>query len=149
MLTQSRGVGFLRYWTFSNLPLFLLGAPMLAILFLSCFWAIGADASSVVSPKAGLSLTRGSASPLLTNLAIAQFFLTAMALTSYHVQIINRISSGYPLWYWYLACQALGLSDHSIPLGPKRKIPFLAIVQVMVIYALVQGVLFGSFLPPA
>ncbi|KAL4942495.1 hypothetical protein BDV06DRAFT_191915 [Aspergillus oleicola] len=141
------GVGFLRYWTVSNIPLFLLALPMLAILFLSSFWAVGADvsfSSSKSSTKADLALAAGPAASLLTQLAIAQFVLTAMALTSYHVQIINRISSGYPLWYWYLTNMALGSS-------PKFKYssPFLVIVQAMVIYALVQGVLFGSFLPPA
>lgn len=90
----------------------------------------------------------GPASTLLTRLAVAQFILTAMALTSYHVQIVNRISSGYPLWYWYLACQALGTSERTPP-TVKYKNHFPALVQVMAIYALVQGVLFGSFLPPA
>ncbi|KAL4808358.1 GPI mannosyltransferase 2 [Aspergillus unguis] len=142
------GVGFLRYWTLSNLPLFLLGAPMLGILFLSCFWALNEGPLST-TPRTSPTISHGPATHLLTQLAIAQFILTAMALTSYHVQIINRISSGYPLWYWYLAYQALGILDHSLPVGITRKIPFLAIVQVMVVYALVQGVLFGSFLPPA
>ncbi|KAL4788138.1 GPI mannosyltransferase 2 [Aspergillus varians] len=145
------GVGFLRYWTVSNIPLFLLASPMLLILFLSSFWAVGADAPfSIfnVSLKAGSAPLSGPAAQLLTQLAIIQFVLTAMALTSYHVQIINRISSGYPLWYWYLACQALGTTERTLPMA-KYSAPFLALVSVMVIYALVQAVLFGSFLPPA
>ncbi|KAL4921726.1 GPI mannosyltransferase 2 [Aspergillus aurantiobrunneus] len=145
------GVGFLRYWTMSNLPLFLLASPMLLILFLSCFWAVGTGVGVSPfssSPKPTSTPLLNSAVPLLTKLAIAQFILTIMALTSYHVQIVNRISSGYPLWYWYLACQALEIPEHTLPLA-KHDTRFLAIVQVMVVYALVQAVLFGSFLPPA
>ncbi|KAL3479097.1 GPI mannosyltransferase 2 [Aspergillus californicus] len=145
------GVGFLRYWTVSNIPLFLLALPMLLILFLSCSWALSADLSLLSpndSPKSGPILSLSPASPLLTQLAIAQFILTAMAFTSYHVQIINRVSSGYPLWYWYLVWHALGISEDAQS-KVKYKTRSLAIVQVMVVYALVQATLFGSFLPPA
>ncbi|KAL4960444.1 DUF409 domain protein [Aspergillus stella-maris] len=145
------GVGFLRYWTVSNIPLFLLALPMMGVLFLSSFWAVGADisfSSSQPTTKTSPALAAGPAASLLTRLAIAQFVLTAMALTSYHVQIINRISSGYPLWYWYLTSLALGSSDRSLA-RLKLSSPFMVLVQTMVIYALVQSVLFGSFLPPA
>ncbi|KAL5336805.1 GPI mannosyltransferase 2 [Aspergillus crustosus] len=135
------GVGFLRYWTVPNIPLFLLAAPMLVILFLSSVWAIRADV--LQSPKGG-----SPAPPILKQLAIVQFVLTAMALTGYHVQIINRISSGYPLWYWFLAWHALETSDGARSRA-KYRTHILLIIQVMVIYALVQAVLFGSFLPPA
>jgi phosphatidylinositol glycan class V len=70
-----------------------------------------------------------------------------MAVTSYHVQIVNRISSGYPLWYWYLVWRALGTSDTTQ--SAKNRTQILFVVQLMVAYALVQAVLFGSFLPPA
>ncbi|KAL4908206.1 hypothetical protein BDW74DRAFT_98309 [Aspergillus multicolor] len=141
------GVGFLRYWTVSNLPLFLLASPMLLLLFLSCFWALGAPVP-LLSVKVRPSLSSGPAASLITQLAIVQLILAAMALTSYHVQIINRISSGYPLWYWYIAWQALGGSDLSLPMI-KYSSQSMVIVQAMVIYGLIQGVLFGSFLPPA
>ncbi|KAI9375286.1 GPI mannosyltransferase 2 [Aspergillus egyptiacus] len=145
------GVGFLRYWTVSNLPLFLIASPMLLILFLSCFWAFSADVPSLstkTSSKASRVISPSSAAPLLIQLAIAQFLLTTMAVTTYHVQIVNRISSGYPLWYWYLACQAVGIPDDTRS-KIKYSARFLVIVQCMMIYALVQATLFGSFLPPA
>ncbi|RDW60492.1 DUF409 domain protein [Aspergillus mulundensis] len=144
------GVGFLRYWTVSNLPLFLLASPMLLILFLSCFWGLGAPVPlSFKTPiKARIAIPSGPAATLLTQLAIVQLILATMALTSYHVQIINRISSGYPLWYWYIAWQALGTSDRS-SFRIKYSSQFMVIVQAMVMYGLIQGVLFGSFLPPA
>ncbi|KAL2798406.1 GPI mannosyltransferase 2 [Aspergillus keveii] len=144
------GVGFLKYWTVPNIPLFLLATPMLLILFLSSLWALGAQispGSSGTTLKTCSTLFSSPASSLLTQLAIAQFILTVMAVTSYHVQIVNRISSGYPLWYWYLVWRALGTSDTTQ--SAKNRTQILFVVQLMVAYALVQAVLFGSFLPPA
>lgn len=80
----------------------------------------------------------------LYRLAIPQAVLAALALTNSHVQIINRISSGYPLWYWYISFCTLeyGNTTHAA-LKPR----FL--VQAMVLYGFIQGGLFASFLPPA
>lgn len=84
---------------------------------------------------------------MLFRLAVPQGLLAIMALTSYHVQIINRISSGYPLWYWWLVSTAMdGLQG--TPKSQSRSLLSIA-TQAMVGYALIQGVLFGSFLPPA
>ncbi|KAJ5138675.1 uncharacterized protein N7515_003523 [Penicillium bovifimosum] len=127
-------VGFLRYWTVSNIPLFLLAAPMLAIICRSSLWALQSPSSSSTSP--------GS---MLTRLAVPQGLLAVMAFVGYHVQIINRISSGYPLWYWYLVTSAVDLSSSSL----KQSRTLAVAVYSMVGYALIQGVLFGSFLPPA
>ena len=38
---------------------------------------------------------------LICILALPQVTLAVLALTSYHVQIINRLSSGYVVWYWW------------------------------------------------
>ncbi|KAL3438490.1 GPI mannosyltransferase 2 [Aspergillus tetrazonus] len=144
------GVGLFRYWTVSNLPLFLLALPMLLILFQSCFWALRAGAPCWLknSAEAGRLKLPDSSAQLLKQLAVVQLVLAAMALTSYHVQIINRISSGYPLWYWYLTNQALEIPDRSSSAARYSSL-FMVSLQAMVIYALVQGVLFASFLPPA
>lgn len=85
---------------------------------------------------------------LLIRFAVPQGLLAVMALTNYHVQIINRISSGYPVWYWYLACLVLNCVGASLS-PSKANHRFAVVVQGMVIYALIQAVLFGSFLPPA
>lgn len=82
---------------------------------------------------------------MLVRLSIPQGLLAVLALTSYHVQIINRISSGYPLWYWYLVSGAV--DSLSSPKAHHRVLT--TAVWGMVGYALIQGVLFGSFLPPA
>lgn len=84
---------------------------------------------------------------MLIRLAVPQGSLAVMALTSYHVQIVNRISSGYPLWYWYLVSSAMDVVQDPRKQQHSRTLTVAA--QAMVAYALIQGVLFGSFLPPA
>jgi phosphatidylinositol glycan class V len=91
---------------------------------------------------------------LLRSLAAPQLLLAILALTSYHVQIITRISSGYCIWYFWLAhVVILSAEESPMPKGDKSNTWTLGgatnIVIYMVIYAAVQAVLFSSFLPPA
>jgi phosphatidylinositol glycan class V len=74
-----------------------------------------------------------------------------MATTSFHVQIINRISSGCALWYIVLAVLVVdrsGRPQQGLPgvLGGRNR---EVLVRVMVAYAIVQGGLYAAFLPPA
>lgn len=145
----NRNVGFLRYWTISNLPLFCLAIPMLTILTRSSLWALSGKAS-IHGPegknrrKEDLD-RRSHMQDCLSRLAIPQGLLAVMAFAIYHVQIITRISSGYPLWYWYLASS---IFRYSAAGGKGMEQPNL-IVRVMVLYGLIQAGLFASFLPPA
>jgi hypothetical protein len=77
--------------------------------------------------------------------ALPQALLTLLAVTNYHVQIINRLSSGYAVWYWWLAFCVI---DDTSPQPKGRGVPGLT-VKWMITYALIQGGLFASFLPPA
>ena len=148
-----RGVGFLSYWTISNLPLFILATPMLFILLRSGIWALQGCLSSEISADKGNREHAGISPPLRINQAIARRFATpqivlaALALTTYHVQVITRLSSGYPVWYWWLA--SLILDDRRTGLMVRKWSTAFIISRWMVIYAIVQGGLFASFLPPA
>ncbi|KAL9601929.1 MAG: hypothetical protein Q9219_002153 [cf. Caloplaca sp. 3 TL-2023] len=65
---------------------------------------------------------------------------------SIYTWIITRISSGYPLWYWWLA----SMIDDQREIGMASfKLPSRVVVKWMMIYALVQAGLFAAFLPPA
>lgn len=144
-------MGFLRYWTVSNIPLFLLAAPMLFILCRAFIWAL--KMPWVAEKERPLTVIDQAMSPtatdsLLIRLAVPQGLLAVMAFTSYHVQIINRISSGYPLWYWYLVCSVLHRVRES-PSTAKQNRLLAIVMQGMVVYGLIQAVLYGSFLPPA
>ncbi|EEP80446.1 predicted protein [Uncinocarpus reesii 1704] len=80
----------------------------------------------------------------LARLALPPAMLAVLAITSYHVQIINRVASGYPVLYWWLASAFLGYgSKESYLLKPRH------VLSGMVMYGIVQASLFASFLPPA
>jgi len=77
--------------------------------------------------------------------ALPQLCLAVFTFTSFHVQIINRISSGYPLWYVTLATLVVKTTNHKR--SESRLVEY--IVRGMIMYAIIQGVLYASFLPPA
>lgn len=138
LLTRNRNVGFLRYWTLPNVPLFLLAGPMLYLLAKS-----GADFFSrphIINEGMKNSTVSDNLASLIRSMASAQLLLTVLAITNYHTQIITRISSGYPLWYLWLANQL----SHDKTAGFGKNF-----VIFMVMYAGIQGALFASFLPPA
>jgi phosphatidylinositol glycan class V len=124
---------------------------MLSILGLSATWALGGPKNRLNarteqdrSPASDIARGESFTHTQLQKFAIPQLVLTVLALTTYHVQIITRISSGYMVWYWWLAF----LASEEPQARRKRGLPMIA-VRWMVIYAIVQGGLFASFLPPA
>ncbi|KAI1160301.1 GPI mannosyltransferase 2 [Nemania serpens] len=131
-------VGFLRYWTPPNIPLFLLAGPML--YFLAKSGVSFLSNPYFLTEKVKNSAVSTDLAALLRSMASIQLILTALAVTNYHVQIITRVSSGYPLWYWWLA----NLLSDGRTAGTGKNI-----VLFMIMYASIQGALFASFLPPA
>ncbi|CZT15454.1 related to GPI mannosyltransferase 2 [Ramularia collo-cygni] len=129
-------VGFLRYWTVSNIPLFLLATPMLLMLGLT---ALDALRDWMVEGEKEREFERG----MLGRLALPQIILTGLAITSFHTQIVNRVSSGYAGWYIAVAL-ALHEEGNAMLKGKGQWI-----VRAMVVYAVVQGGLYASFMPPA
>ncbi|KAE8451564.1 hypothetical protein EG329_003637 [Mollisiaceae sp. DMI_Dod_QoI] len=137
-------VGLFRYWTVSNSPLFVLAIPMFAILTVSAVWAFSyvsgkgfPQATKTDGAKASeIALTEGETN-VICNMAVSQLILVVLTSTTAHVQIITRISSAYPVWLWYLAMFAR-----------EGKLPSM-FVKFMVLYGLIQGGLYASFLPPA
>ncbi|KAF8254144.1 mannosyltransferase [Wilcoxina mikolae CBS 423.85] len=124
-------VGPFRYWTLSNLPLFLLATPTLVVLLQSGAWAW---ADSQMNPD------------IVNRLAISQLLLAVMAIIAYHVQIITRLSSGCVVWYWWIAVKIMDEGRQTVP-GSTGGSSW--ILRWMVMYSLIQGVLFAGFLPPA
>lgn len=124
-------VGPFKYWTLSNAPLFILAAPMLTLLLLSSSKYIPVRISDV------FQCNRTPA--ILQRFALPQAAIAILALTSFHVQIISRIASGYPIWYLYIA-QTMSESSS----GWQK-----AVIQWIVMYSCIQGVLYSGFLPPA
>ncbi|KAF2628703.1 glycosyltransferase family 76 protein [Macroventuria anomochaeta] len=138
-------VGLFRYWTLSNLPLFLLAIPMLWLLVYSSVTILHIGytqplhgrpvphTSNTLHSKPAPDVTHD-----LPELALPQLILAFAAATSFHVQIVNRIASGYPIWY--LTVAAWLQSD--LQIGKWA-------IRTMVMYSMIQGILFANFLPPA
>lgn len=84
---------------------------------------------------------------LVPELAIPQFVLAIAAATSFHVQIINRIASGYPTWYLVVATWLVEEQSTSINSKVRHRSQWIS--RAMVVYAITQGMLFANFLPPA
>lgn len=131
-----RNVGFLRYWTLNQLPLFILAAPALTLL-LASGWEVCSsgriESRNAAAPVKGHQM-------LIRSLAASQAILALINFTTSHVQIVTRLASGYPVWYWWIASS---LCDD------KRKSRGQAAVIFMIMYAGIQAVLYASFLPPA
>ncbi|KAK2041120.1 mannosyltransferase [Colletotrichum somersetense] len=141
------GVGLFRYWTLSNAPLFLLATPVLGLLIVSGCGVMTRPSGLMRTPTSDTPRPQrevGTRSALVFSMATAQVLLAVLAITTYHVQIITRIASGYAVWYWWVADRLLddGADGKGQRLGGK-------IVTFSVMYAAIQGVLFASFLPPA
>ena len=100
--------------------------------------------------------------------ALPQAVLALLTLTNFHVQIINRLSSGYPVWYIVLAmaitstkastaaCNAIVTGElksklrvDSLTAQLRRRGVQKSIFCGMITYALVQCGLYASFMPPA
>ena len=87
---------------------------------------------------------------LLRQFAGPQLILAILDLTTSHVQIVSRISSGYAVWYWWMAAMIFWDS----PLTRKTGVWSTAIaprtlITFSIMYAIIQGGLYASFLPPA
>lgn len=175
------GVGFLRYWTLSNLPLFLIAGPVLGLLVVTgsiCLWKPEYIVQSLMSTESSkghrhtgaIEVQQKALTSILRRLALPQLTLAVMAATSFHVQIVNRISSGYPLWYIVLAVaihfrpmtdSTMGNGDlkvrptsrteggRSLSASVLRGRRLQFVIRGLALYAIVQGGLYASFLPPA
>lgn len=141
----------------SNIPLFILAAPTLALFLVSARAALLDNFSRIFGlPSAGVddNLTPKQKADvafkdsICYRFAFPQLALAGLALTTFHVQIVTRLSSGYPLWYLFTA-SLIYKAGKDKGIGRKQPIWSTLIVRWMVMYALIQGVLFAGFLPPA
>lgn len=170
-------VGLFRYWKVSNLPLFAIAFPVGWIMAETAISALSQEtvikhAVSRLTATDGKTAEPPSAAPttseqkvfqyILPRFALPQLILVVLAATSFHCQIINRISSGYPLWYFILAIEVCRGDGHGqVKSGTKQVLRPLGsftcislakpewVVRAMAMYALVQGGLYAAFLPPA
>jgi phosphatidylinositol glycan class V len=153
-LTLSRNVGFLRYWTLGNIPLFAIATPILAVMLQSSYWTFKLTLPMIVGTSAPVSeekvdintipWTRSQSMLLIFRLNLPQVLIAILAITNYHVQIITRLASAYPVWYWWLALEIVDGSYKNSKWKPIRTYS-----RYFTVYAILQAGLFACFLPPA
>lgn len=142
-------VGFLKYWTLSNIPNFVIAMPQSIILLKSIHHFIA-------NPH---NLPNGCHTiiPLVAITVIFLFIILFLA----HVQIINRVSSFIPLHLWYISESLISakttnqLSHYKKPLslttkGINSKMAWIKLyLGCLFFWVFIQTILFGLFLPPA
>lgn len=125
------------------MPLFLIAAPLL----LTLTWSGSLPfRSSKREGSTEVQTQLQSTNSILRRLAIPQIVTAFLALTTFHVQIVNRISSGYILWYLHLASYVLKDQAGGVTKNSKLR---KAGISAMIIYACIQAALYSAFLPPA
>lgn len=139
--SQSRywNVGFLRYWSFSQIPNFIVAAPLFFLIadFVMAYARHHLSSSSrnpIATDRTPISFYNISLLPHLIHSVI----LFCMLLVSAHTQIILRLAPSMPIIFW----AAAHLIARRATLG-----------QLWVTWCTVWGIasiiLWASFLPPA
>ena len=125
-------IGLLNYYTWNNIPNFLLALPQTAILIGSVCYK---------SQHLSTSQNTQNAFKMMTIL----FLILIYSIT--HVQIINRLSGSLsPLWISYIVEV---LSSNNTTIERPHVIIVKSYCVFAVVYFFVQSFLFLSFLPPA
>jgi GPI mannosyltransferase 2 len=130
-------VGFLQYWTLSQLPNFVLAAPVLLLLLSSSIHHIRQTVTRYLSGQKQSQYSPFS-SPSLIPHAIHAFILTTTLLFASHTQIILRLAGSMPFTYWSAAWLLF-----ERPAWGKWWVGW------SVIWGSVSLVLWAVFLPPA
>ena len=153
----------MRYWTLSNVPLFILATPVMCLMIVSaiepfsglinpgCQYIFSAryQSRSMRVEKAVRDKEELHSLQLVykRSMAVPQLALALATLLSFHVQVINRVSSGYALWYIY-AAEKIVRREVIIVAGKRIDMGKLLLTW-MIMYGTIQAGLFASFLPPA
>lgn len=80
---------------------------------------------------------------------IPQLLVAILAVFVFHVQVVARMASGYPVWYWWLATCIVDQATRSEDSKLSKSREPLILSRWMVMYGIIQAGLFACFLPPA
>ncbi|KAF8894928.1 hypothetical protein CPB84DRAFT_1782666 [Gymnopilus junonius] len=128
-------IGFLRYWTPSQLPNFLIAAPTILLI---CAFSFHHLKETRVFTVTADSTEHPFENPSITPHVIHALILTSILVFASHTQIILRLAASMPLVYWAAAWLFL---EH----------PSWARLWVTwsVLWSMISTILWAAFLPPA
>lgn len=127
-------VGFLRYWSLSQLPNFLIAFPLLFALFSYSLSYLYHFLSATAHPDPFFA-------PSIAPHAIHALLMSSILLFASHTQIVLRLAPSMPFTYW-AAAYILTHSTHH-PFLSRFWLPWAWI------WSLVSVILWIAFLPPA
>jgi len=127
-------VGFLRYWTWRQLPNFLIAAPTLMLIFVFAFHHF----SALLVGRQGHAKDKPILISAITPHAIHALAFSFILLFASHTQIILRLSASMPFAYW----AAAWLYTNHPTYGTMW-------VYWSVLWGLISTILWATFLPPA
>jgi GPI mannosyltransferase 2 len=130
-----RDVGFLRYWTTSQLPNFLIASPHILL-------SVFAVSNHLRNKPTIYTFLSNPLTPHVLALAGMSFLL----FTSMHVQIATRVLTAFPALYWYVAGKVV---EDVQGVWVERTRFWEGGVRAIVVFGCVGAVLYSAFLPPA
>ncbi|ORY51918.1 mannosyltransferase [Rhizoclosmatium globosum] len=137
--------GFLKYWTFGQIPNFILAAPMLLTSSFGILSYFRYDSYRFLTlglmPSKRIELESGFHSSSALSHAFLCFFLTIYCATCMHIQVITRFFTSLPFVYWYLA--------YCIIHPSKNENCGKTVLSWFLGYGAIGVVLFSLFYPPA
>ncbi|GLE10980.1 hypothetical protein PINS_up023272 [Pythium insidiosum] len=125
-------VGFLRYYTWRQLPNFALAAPMISLSITTLARVLGPS-------SAGHKTHAATDNAALTRYAVHHAFLLVNALLVVHIQVTTRLLVACPTVFWLPARQFF-VARESAARGR-------AVVAFSLLYSVLGAVLFSAFYP--
>ncbi|ORX81291.1 mannosyltransferase [Anaeromyces robustus] len=141
--------GFMRYYTFNNIPNFFLAIPMIIVSFYGILSYCKYDWKRIltlglintINEKKGDSSKTYYSSYIIPHI-ILWLFLLLYCCTSMHIQVITRFFSSVPTLYWFVAWLIYNHDN-------KNKNWGNVILYYFIFYGIIGVVLFTAFYPPA
>ncbi|ORX39481.1 mannosyltransferase [Piromyces finnis] len=150
--------GFLRYYTFNNIPNFFLAIPMIIVSSWGILSYCKYDWKRIVTlgliesnEKKKNAYSKTYYSNYLLPHIILWAFLLLYCCTSMHIQVITRFFSSVPTLYWFIAWLIYN-HDESLIKDKKHlnnKNWGYIILYYFIFYGIIGVVLFTAFYPPA
>ena len=146
--TVPRDVGFLRYFTLNQVPLFVLSAPVLALSFVATYAFFSSNWRFIWAHLRGhrpsMRAERPALHVALTPHYILHTILSFLLLFASHVQICLRLAATNPVIFWWAAdlVQADSASKTRQKWGRRW-------LHYSIIWGSIALVLWAGFYPPA